>query len=126
MPGDQHSLGTLMFGECLHRAGWDTRVLIECEKSELLSQLSGHHFHLAGLTVNCDYHTDALAGLIAAMRAVSRNPAITVMVGGRVINDNPGLVESCGADGTAKDAMSAVKTALALVSKRERSFVDAI
>jgi methanogenic corrinoid protein MtbC1 len=52
---------------------------------------------------------------------VSRNPEIRIMIGGRVVNDHPGLVEACGADGTAVDAVSAVAIAARLIPNvRER------
>ncbi|NJS13844.1 MAG: cobalamin B12-binding domain-containing protein [Sphingopyxis sp.] len=115
MPGEQHSLGTLMVSECFQRAGWDADVLIEPTQSELTGKIAGSRYDLIGLTVSCDCPTAALTSLVNSIRAVSPNPHVRIMLGGRVINDQPDLVELCGADGTALDATSAVALADRLV-----------
>jgi MerR family transcriptional regulator, light-induced transcriptional regulator len=49
--------------------------------------------------------------MVKTIRAVSSNPHIRIMLGGRVINEQPELVDECGADATAIDATSAVALA---------------
>jgi MerR family transcriptional regulator, light-induced transcriptional regulator len=115
MPGEQHSFGTLMVAECFQRAGWETDVLIEPTLSELTARYASQHFDMIGLTVSNDCPMETLASLIKTIRAVSCNPLIKVLLGGRVINDNPGLAQQCGADGTASDAKAAVLIADQLV-----------
>jgi MerR family transcriptional regulator, light-induced transcriptional regulator len=115
MPGEQHSFGTLMVAECFQRAGWDTDVLIEPTQSELVGKFAKRHYDLIGLTVSRDCSTGALGSLIKTIKAVSCNPHIRVMLGGRVINEQPELVEEYGADGTAADAVAAVALADRLV-----------
>jgi MerR family transcriptional regulator, light-induced transcriptional regulator len=115
MPGEQHSFGTLMVAECFQRAGWDTDVLIEPTQSEITGKVADRHFDLIGLTVSCDCSTAALSSIVHSIKAVSCNPHIRVMVGGRVINEQPELVDECGADATAIDAKSAVALADRLV-----------
>ncbi|UIP06893.1 cobalamin-dependent protein [Erythrobacter sp. SDW2] len=116
MPGDQHSLGTLMICECFERAGWSAEPLIEPSTSDLLGKLAGRHFDLVGLTVSNDCPTAALSSLVSSIRSVSSNPGIRVMVGGRLINEQPELAVQCGADATATDAMAALEMANFLVS----------
>jgi MerR family transcriptional regulator, light-induced transcriptional regulator len=108
MPGEQHSFGTLMVAECFQRAGWDTDVLIEPSQSELNEKYASRHYDLIGLTVSCDCSTATLNSLVKTIKSVSKNPLIRIMLGGRVINEQPELVEKCGADATAIDALSAV------------------
>ena len=115
MPGEQHSFGTLMVAECFTRAGWDSEVLIESTQSELNGKLAKHHYDLIGLTVMRDCTTASLGGLIKTVKAVSSNPNIRVFIGGRVVNEQPHLVEECGAHATAIDAVSAVAVAERLV-----------
>jgi MerR family transcriptional regulator, light-induced transcriptional regulator len=115
MPGEQHSFGTLMVAECFQRAGWDTDVLIEPTASELTGKFANRHYDLIGLTVSCDCSTGALSSLITTIKAVSSNPQVRVLIGGRVINEQPDLVDICGADATAADAPSAVALADRLV-----------
>lgn len=115
MPGEQHSFGTLMLAECFQRAGWDTDVLIEPTQSELTGKCAKRHYDLVGLTVSRDCSTGSLSSVVSTVKAVSGNPHIRVMVGGRVINEQPELVDECGADATAIDAISAVTLADRLV-----------
>jgi methanogenic corrinoid protein MtbC1 len=49
------------------------------------------------------------------VRNVSANPHIIVLVGGRMINENPGLAMEVGADGTGADALAALELANSLV-----------
>jgi methanogenic corrinoid protein MtbC1 len=111
LPGEQHSLGTLMIGECFERAGWSTEILIEPTQSELNVQCARQHYDIVGLTVSCDCTTGFLRSLVNTIKSISKNPDIRILVGGRCINENPDLVRQCGADGTAIDAMSALALA---------------
>lgn len=122
MPGEQHSFGTLMIAECFYRAGWDADILIEPSQSELIGKFAGRHYDLIGLTVSLDCPKAHLSGLVSAIRSVSSNPETRIMMGGRVINDDPALVEECGADATAADAPSAVKLADTLVPLKANIF----
>lgn len=115
MPGEQHSFGTTMVEECFTRAGWDTELLLACDRDMLLDRLGERSYDLAGLTLSCDCHIDPVSSLIRAMRSVSRNSGIRIMIGGRVANDHPSIAIDCGADGTAKTASDAVMTAEDLV-----------
>jgi MerR family transcriptional regulator, light-induced transcriptional regulator len=122
MPGDNHSFGTLMVAECFQRAGWDTDVLIEPTQSELVGKFAKHHYDLIGLTITCDCSTGTLSSLVNAIKAVSSNPHVRIMVGGPVINERPELVDECGADATAIDAVSAVALADRLVPVKVECF----
>ena len=122
MPGEQHSFGTLMVAECFQRAGWETEVLIEPTQSELTGKFATRHYDLIGLTVSNDCSTGVLHSLVSTIKAVSSNPHVKVLLGGRVINEHPELVTSCGGDATAEDALSAVAVADRLVPLSAASF----
>ncbi|WP_373490405.1 B12-binding domain-containing protein [Parasphingorhabdus sp.] len=126
MPGEQHSFGTLMIAECFYRAGWDADILIEPSQSELIGKFADRHYDLIGLTVSLDCPKAHLSSLVSAIRSVSSNPGTRIMMGGRVINDDPGLIEECGADATAADAPSAVKLAETLVPLKANIFESLI
>jgi MerR family transcriptional regulator, light-induced transcriptional regulator len=115
MPGDNHSFGALMIEEVFARAGWRSDVLVKPERRELLDRLARQPFDMVGLTLTRDCPSSAVANLIKAMRNVSANPDIVVFVGGRMINDNPHLVQEVGADGTGADALTALEVAEKLV-----------
>lgn len=124
MPGDQHSFGALVVEEMFARGGWATDRMGDTSVSDLLDRVGGEWFDVIGLTVSCDSHTAALPSAIVALRNVSRNPRIVVMVGGRVFAENPRLASDVGADGTARDARSAVKMAQDLVDAVAREVVS--
>ncbi|OYY89540.1 MAG: cobalamin-binding protein [Sphingomonas sp. 28-66-16] len=115
MPGDQHSFGTVVVDELFCRGGWLTDRISEATTPELLERVAGEWFDLVGLTISCDCHMAPLPSVIGALRSVSRNPRLCVMVGGRVFVGNPDLAERVGADGTAPDAKVAVRVAGELV-----------
>lgn len=115
MPGDIHNFGTLMTEEVFARAGWQSEALVKPERRELLDRLASRPFDLVGLTLARDCPSAALANLIKAMRNVSVNPHIIVLVGGRMINENPDLAMDVGADGTGADALCALALAEDLI-----------
>ncbi|MFN9632057.1 MAG: B12-binding domain-containing protein [Erythrobacteraceae bacterium] len=115
MPGDQHNFGTLMIEEVFSRAGWQSEALVRPDRRDLLDRLGQRPFDMVGLTLARDWPSGAVTDLIRAMRNASANPRITVLVGGRMINENPGLVETIGADGTGVDALAALETAESLM-----------
>ena len=117
IPGDQHSFGALMIDEVFTRAGWESEVLFEPKRPQLLEIVARRAFDLVGLTVTNDCPSGDLADLISAIRSVSRNPDIRVLIGGRAVNIDPTLYVAAGADGTAIDAVSAVVLAEQLLAE---------
>ncbi|UUL83078.1 cobalamin B12-binding domain-containing protein [Sphingomonas qomolangmaensis] len=115
VPGDQHSFGPLVIEQVFSRAGWDTDRLGESTAALLCERLSGGWFDIAGLTGGSECHIGALPSVILAMRSVSRNPHLRVLVGGPAFLENPALVDDVGADGTAPDARAALALADAMV-----------
>lgn len=119
MPGDQHSFGTVVVDEVFRRDGWVTDRMSGPQTSELVRRVGDEWFDLVGLTVSCDSHLSTLTSVIAALRNVSRNPRVCIMVGGRTFSADPGMAAEVGADGTAGDARRALKVAADLVRVRE-------
>jgi len=115
MPGDQHGFGSLMVSKSFARAGWDCEHLADDDKSRLFAHLADRSYDVVGLTVSCDCHIAAIPHLITAIRSVSRNPQIRVLIGGRAINESEHSAESLGADGTAPTAQEAIALAEQLV-----------
>lgn len=113
--GDQHSFGTVVIEELFCREGWLTDRMAEASTPDLLERVACEWFDLIGLTITCDCHIAPLPSIIAALRNVSRNPRLCVMVGGRIFAEDPALAIRLGANGTAPDAKVAVKVAAELV-----------
>ncbi len=115
IPGDQHSFGAIMLDDLFVRAGWKSEVLVEPGRRELLSRAGQKPFDVVGLTISRDCPSAAITHMINALRSVAANPHMRVLIGGRVVNENPDLVAEVGADGTALDARAAVEIAEQLV-----------
>ncbi|MEM8694699.1 MAG: cobalamin B12-binding domain-containing protein [Pseudomonadota bacterium] len=116
MPGEQHSFGSVMIEECFSRAGWDTELMLNSDGPRLTGRLAEQIFDLVGLTISCDCHIEPLPNLIRALRSTSKNADIRIMIGGRVPNEHPDLAAAVGADGTARNAQSAIEVADELVA----------
>ncbi len=125
LPGDQHSFGTVVLEEIFARGGWATERLGIVSKAELLDRVAGGWFDIVGLTVTCDCHMGALPAIIAAIRNVSCNPKLCVLVGGRIFVDAPERAIELGADATAPDARLALQVANSLVGAVARGTASA-
>lgn len=120
-PGETHSFGSLMVEEVFARAGWRSEVLLEPQRRELLKIVAGSSYDVVGLTISCDCLSSNLTDIITAIRSVSKSPSTKVIIGGRMVNAHPELVEQCGADGTATDAISALSLAERIVLETHSS-----
>jgi methanogenic corrinoid protein MtbC1 len=87
------------------------------QRRELLEVLSRQPYDVVGLTLMRECPSSAIANLIKAMRNVSSNPHISILIGGNMINQNPGIVAEVGADGTGADARAALEVAQRLVDR---------
>ena len=116
LPGDQHSLGTLIISEIFQRDGWDVETMIEPQQSDIFRSVSENAFDVIGLTVTTDFHIGTLPKLLTAIRNVSCNPKIAIMIGGPALGYDPARAIALGADGTALDAAAALTLADKLVS----------
>ena len=125
MPGDQHNFGTVVVDELFRRDGWTTDRMSGARTPDLVRRVGDDWFDMVGLTVSCDCHIATLTSVIAALRNVSRNPRVCIMVGGRIFNADPELAMKVGADGTACDARRALKVAADLVRVREGETLSA-
>lgn len=119
MPGDQHNFGTVVVDELFRRDGWVTDRMSGAQTCDLVKRVGDDWFDMVGLTVSCDAHIATLTSVVVALRNVSRNPHVCIMVGGRVFSADPELAVKVGADGTAGDARRALKVAGDLVRVRE-------
>ncbi len=115
MPGDQHSFGAIMIEDVFARAGWQSQVIPRPERRELLDAVAHRSFDLVGLTLSRDCPSSAVSKLVKAIRSVSANPNVAVLIGGRMVNQNPAIVAEVGADGTGVDARAALQVAERLV-----------
>lgn len=116
LPGDDHSFGALMIDEVFARAGWSSEAIPLPQRRELLDTVSRRAFDCVGLTVTRDCPVAVMRNLIQALRKVSANPDVVILVGGRFIDSDPAIVAEIGADGTGADARGALDVAERLVA----------
>jgi methanogenic corrinoid protein MtbC1 len=117
--GEQHMLGVRIVEEFFARAGWNTFTTPPVSEDELAGLVAGKAFDLVGLTIATDLHIGTVARAIATLRRASRNPAIVVIVGGKLLVERPEIVVELGADAAPSDAPSALVMAEQLVRARK-------
>jgi len=125
MPGDQHSFGATMVHEVFVRAAWDSEVLVAPEMRQLIAKVANKAYDLIGLTVSNEVPSDSLARTIKAIRSVSMNQDVNILIGGYAVTINPALATESGADGSAVDAPGALALANRLVGAVSRRTVNA-
>ncbi len=114
-PGEQHGFGLSIVAEFFRRAGWTVHDEISEAGTEPVDNVRDQWFDLVGLSLSAERHLDTLARTIHAIRRVSRNRHIGVLVGGPLFTQNPDWVARVGADATAHDALHAVQQGQAMV-----------
>jgi len=114
-PGEQHTFGLAMLAAFFRKAGWHVRHETNLSAADLVHAVSRTWFGVVGLSASGDRQLDALAASIQGLRRKSRNPALRIMVGGKVFTDRPELAAQVGADATAFDGRQAVHVAQRLI-----------
>lgn len=104
---DQHVLGVSIVADFFRRAGWRVVSKPGAPLERLADMLSERSFDVLGLSASCSIFADDIAAEITALRSVSCNKDLKVLVGGRLFVDAPELIKKVGADGFAQDASSA-------------------
>jgi methanogenic corrinoid protein MtbC1 len=102
-PGEQHTLGLYLVGEFLRRAGWGVQVSPTMSEPELVDLVASEQVEMIGITVSNDHLLEPLASLIESVRSASRNPGLTVMLGGSTSIDLGAYAARHGAFGCAAD-----------------------
>ncbi|MEO1489090.1 MAG: cobalamin-dependent protein [Pseudomonadota bacterium] len=115
LPGDVHGFGAQMIDNVFTNAGWDSDVLINPQRRQLLDYVANKPLDLVGLSISRSCPAAGLASLIKAIRSVSQNPHVCVLIGGPTVNQDPGIVAEVGADGTGVDAKAALDVAERLI-----------
>jgi len=110
-PGDQHTFGISLVAQFLRRAGWDVWHEFPAASADILEIVSNHWLAVVGLSVGNEAQLGEVSAMIRAIRGVSRNRAVGVLVGGPVLVCRPELALTVGADATAADGPQAVLSA---------------
>jgi len=120
MPGEQHGLGLAIVTQFFRRAAWNVHTAPKAASGDLTALARQRWFNVVGLSVAGSDRMDALATQIRAIRRASRNPHLSVLVGGPIFVAHPELAAMVGADATAADGKQAVQQAQNLVGRLAR------
>lgn len=120
-PGEQHTFGLSMVAEFFVRAGWQVAGGQGADRDEAADLVSREWFDVVGFSVGSEARLDLLTASVTAVRQMSCNRDIGVLVGGPIFVRNPELVALVGADATSPDGKQAPVAAAALVAQRTRS-----
>jgi MerR family transcriptional regulator, light-induced transcriptional regulator len=111
--GEQHDLGARMGADFLEMAGCEVHFLgANVATEQLLGRIEEGRPDLVGLSATMHFHLPALRRAIAAIR--ERQPTLPIMVGGGLLEAEPGLAEELGvqASGKAADELARLGTEL--------------
>jgi MerR family transcriptional regulator, light-induced transcriptional regulator len=108
VPGEHHAFGISLVGQHFRREGWRVWGGPPNSHDEILELVEAQWFDVVGLSISSLDDPRILASAIANVRKASCNKDLTILVGGKVFNELPGLVTDVGGDATARDGKQAV------------------
>lgn len=102
LPGECHFLGAILDAEMLWQSGWQPHCEFPDSDESLHDLLRAHWFDALDLSLSVafrrEHRLESMATMIERARAVSLNPRLRVIVGGRVFFEEPRAVHRIGAD----------------------------
>lgn len=110
-PGSTHTFGLAILAEFFTRAGWDVQHEVTTSWVNLKQMVGDQWFDMVGISVAKAADVLDLSSAITALRQVSVNPRLLIMVGGPASSLVTDLAQVSGADLTASDAPGAVELA---------------
>lgn len=121
-PGEAHMLGAALDSELLWQAGWDTHAEFPATDGALDALLAGTWFDALDLSLSAAFRREhwlpRLAETIAHARTASRNPALVVVVGGRIFGEPGGTGLQVGADACCTSSAQIESLLLAALRKQ--------
>lgn len=123
-PGEPHLLAAAVDAELLCHAGWATRAEFPESDEALHALVANEWFDVLDLSLSTALRREGSLGkleaTIASARLASCNPALVVVVGGRVFSERPNVAPAIGADVDAA-RVTALARAVEAVLRRPRS-----
>jgi hypothetical protein len=109
-PGEMHMLNSVLDSDALTNAGWDPLTEFPATDEALQDLVAGEWFDALDLSLSPSFRREAwlprVTKTIALARHASRNPALVVVVSGRVFAEDRGAGARVGADGTSGTALN--------------------
>ena len=106
-PGEQHTFGLAMVAELFRKQGWEViggPYTLDESPQSLVAQ---RKFDVVGFSLATSINLQNLADSITAVRKVSRNKTVCIMVGGPLFTLHPEYASILGADLVTSDANEA-------------------
>jgi MerR family transcriptional regulator, light-induced transcriptional regulator len=119
--GGQHSLGVRMIEELYRQAGWRTNCEINTPLPTILSLVSVEAFDLVGIGLSSEGQVEQTRDIIEQIRKASLNQNLQVIIGGKLVADDPDLAKQVGADLSARDGKEAIVIANKILYTYQRA-----
>ncbi len=108
-PGEAHMLNSVLDADVLAAKGWDPLTEFPASDEALQDLIAGTWFDVLDLSLSPAFRREnwlpRVTRTIALARHASRNPALVVVVGGRVFAEDAGAGARVGADGSSGTAL---------------------
>lgn len=121
-PGEPHGLVAALDGELLWQAGWDTRHEFPVDDASLQQLLAERWFDVLDLSLSPAFARDQglqrMGRTIVEARRASNNPALVIVVGGRVFVEQELAGLRVGADAGSPNSASVESRMLRALTKR--------
>ncbi len=124
-PGELHRLGAAMDGTVLRDAGWSPRCEYPANDQALQDLVSSNWVDVLDLSLSVAFRREHWMGrmteTITQARRASQNPALLVMVGGRMFVEESTASATVGADLSSRTALGVDRSILQTVSASRTS-----
>jgi methanogenic corrinoid protein MtbC1 len=121
-PGEPHMFRAALDSELLWQAGWDVRCEFPNSDKALQDLVGAARYDVLDLSLSPalrrEHWLPRIAATIAAVRRASRNPAIAIVVGGRLFTDLADAATQVGADAAGSNAREIERTIAGALSSR--------
>jgi methanogenic corrinoid protein MtbC1 len=128
-PGEAHMLGAVLESEVLTAAGWDPITELPSSDEALQDMIADSWFDALDLSLSASVRRETwmpkVRQTIALARHASRNPALVVVVGGRIFAEEAGAGQAVGADAQMRSARHSAQTIRdGMEAKANRALLD--
>ncbi|MFL5258041.1 MAG: B12-binding domain-containing protein [Rhodopila sp.] len=117
-PGEQHSFGLVILSEFFLREGWHVVGGPISSRNDAADIVRSTWVDVVGFSISSAVRVPVLTSCIRDVRSASINTDIKVMVGGSLLQTQPGVLREVGGDAFATDAPGAVRVARGLLPAR--------
>jgi hypothetical protein len=121
-PGEVHMLNSVLDSDVLGHAGWDPLMEFPGSDEALQDLMAGNWFDALDISLSPSFRRDSwlprVTKTIALARHASRNPALVVVVGGRVFAENSQAGAIVGADAVSTTTRNTERTIQTSLNRR--------